>query len=81
MGVTDQAEAERRVEAGAQQFFEGTWLQRPLKALNGIAPVDAAGHAVLRRKLRGVIQFLARTAPPAGRCATTTSTACAASSA
>ena len=49
MGVTDQAEAERRVEAGAQLFFEGTWLQRPLKTLNGIAPIDAAGHAVLRR--------------------------------
>ncbi len=59
MGVTDQAEAERRVEAGARLFFEGTWLQRPLKALNGIAPSDAAGHAVLRRKLRGVVQFLA----------------------
>jgi tetratricopeptide (TPR) repeat protein len=59
MGVTDQAEAERRVEAGAQLFFEGTWLQRPLKTLNGIAPIDAAGHAVLRRKLRGVVQFLA----------------------
>ena len=59
MGVTDQAEAERRVEAGAKQFFEETWLQRPLKALDGIPPIDAAGHAVLRRKLRGVIQFLA----------------------
>jgi tetratricopeptide (TPR) repeat protein len=57
-GVSDQAEAERRIEAFAQQFFEGTWLQRPLKSLNGIAPIDAAGHAVLRRKLRGVIQFL-----------------------
>jgi tetratricopeptide (TPR) repeat protein len=59
MGVTDQAEAERRVEANARQFFEETWLQRPLKALNGIPPIDAAGHAVLRRKVLGVIQFLA----------------------
>jgi hypothetical protein len=58
LGVTDQAEAERRVTAGAQQFFEGPWLQRQLKSLNGIPPVDAAGHAVLRRKLRGVVQFL-----------------------
>jgi tetratricopeptide (TPR) repeat protein len=57
-GVKDQAEAEQRIGAYAQQFFEGPWLQRPLKALGGIAPIDAAGHAVLRRKLRGVIQFL-----------------------
>jgi tetratricopeptide (TPR) repeat protein len=59
VGVKDQAEAERRVETYAQQFFEGPWLQRPLKSLNGIAPIDAAGHTVLRRKLRGVVQFLA----------------------
>jgi tetratricopeptide (TPR) repeat protein len=59
VGVTDQAEAERRVEQGAQRFFEDVWVHRPLKSLNGIAPIDAAGHAVLRRKLRGVIQFLA----------------------
>src|SRR5207253_1210886 len=58
IGVSDQAEAERRIEAAALQFFEGTWLQRPLKSLGGVAPIDAAGHAVLRRKLRGVIQFL-----------------------
>jgi tetratricopeptide (TPR) repeat protein len=58
MGVTDQAEAERRIEAGARQFYEETWIHRPLKALNGTPPIDAAGHAVLRRKLRGVIQFL-----------------------
>jgi tetratricopeptide (TPR) repeat protein len=59
IGVKDQAEAEQRVMAYAQQFYEGPWLQRPLKALGGIAPIDAAGHALLRRKLRGVIQFLA----------------------
>jgi tetratricopeptide (TPR) repeat protein len=58
MGVTDQEEGERRVEAAAQQFFEGPWLQRPLRALGGISPIDAVGHTVLRRKLRGVIQFL-----------------------
>jgi tetratricopeptide (TPR) repeat protein len=59
IGVKDQAEAEQRVRAYAQQFFEGPWLQRPLKALGGVAPIDAAGHTVLRRKLRGVVQFLA----------------------
>jgi len=58
VGLTDQAEAERRIDLAAQQFFEGLWLQRPLRSLGGIAPIDAAGHVVLRRKLRGVIQFL-----------------------
>ncbi len=76
MGVTDQAEAERAASRREPQlFFEGTWLQRPLKTLNGIAPIDAAGHAVLRRQACGVVQFLAD-APRAGR-ALTTSTACA----
>ncbi len=58
VGVQDQAEAGRRVETFAQQFYEGTWLTQPRKSLNGIAPVDAAGHPVLRKKLRGVVQFL-----------------------
>jgi tetratricopeptide (TPR) repeat protein len=49
---------EPRVRARAEQFFEGTWLQRPLRSLNGIPPIDAAGHGVLRKKLRGVVQFL-----------------------
>jgi tetratricopeptide (TPR) repeat protein len=40
------------------RFFEETWIHRPLKALNGISPVDAAGSPVLRKKLRGVIQFI-----------------------
>src|SRR5262249_3678224 len=30
----------------------------PLLSLNRIPPVDAAGHRVLRKKLRGVVQFL-----------------------
>jgi hypothetical protein len=58
VGIEDPAERERRIQAAAQQFFEGTWLQRPLRSLNGIPPIDAAGHPVLRRKLRGVVQFL-----------------------
>ncbi len=56
--IPDPAEAVRRVRVHAEQFFEGTWLQRPLKSLGGVAPLDAAGHAVLRKKLRGVVQFL-----------------------
>jgi tetratricopeptide (TPR) repeat protein len=40
------------------RFFEDTWIHRPLPALDRAPPGDAAGHATLRKKLRGVIQFL-----------------------
>jgi len=58
VGLSDQGEVRRRIDTAAQQFFEGTWLRRPLRSLGGVSPIDAAGHAVLRRKVRGVIQFL-----------------------
>jgi tetratricopeptide (TPR) repeat protein len=58
VGTKDEQEAAARVRESAERFFEGTWIHRPLHALNRIPPVDAAGHPVLRRKLRGVVQFL-----------------------
>ncbi|HLW68104.1 MAG TPA: tetratricopeptide repeat protein [Gemmataceae bacterium] len=42
----------------AQEYFEENWPKRTLKTLNGNTPVDAAGHAVLRRRLLGAILFL-----------------------
>jgi tetratricopeptide (TPR) repeat protein len=62
IGATDQAEATRRILAHAEQYFEETWLQRPLLSLNGVAPRDAALNAALRKKLRGVVQFLQESA-------------------
>jgi tetratricopeptide (TPR) repeat protein len=58
VGHTDQAEAERRVREHMQHYFEETWIHRPLRSLNQVPPIDAAGHGVLRKKLRGVVQFL-----------------------
>jgi tetratricopeptide (TPR) repeat protein len=58
LGATDEADARRRVEAGMSEYFEEKWIHKPLRALGGLPPVDAAGHAVFRKKLRGVIQFL-----------------------
>ena len=58
VGATDQPQAEIRIRAGFERFFEEAWLNRPLKSLGGISPLDAAGHAVLRKKLLGTIQFL-----------------------
>jgi tetratricopeptide (TPR) repeat protein len=58
VGAGDQTVAEARIREHAERFYEETWVHRPLRSLNRIAPVDAAGHRVLRRKLLGVIQFL-----------------------
>jgi tetratricopeptide (TPR) repeat protein len=51
-------EVARRLEEGVEQFFEGVWLHRPLKALGGIPPIDAASHPGYRKKLLGVVAFL-----------------------
>jgi tetratricopeptide (TPR) repeat protein len=50
--------ARKRVQEHIQRHFEETWIHRPRRSLNGIAPVDAVGHPVLRKKLLGVIRFL-----------------------
>jgi tetratricopeptide (TPR) repeat protein len=62
--IADNAEATRRVTEHYQQFFEEKWIHRPLRSLNLIPPIDAAGHANLRKKLLGVVQFLQDCAPP-----------------
>ncbi|MCI0639528.1 MAG: tetratricopeptide repeat protein [Gemmataceae bacterium] len=53
-----ETEIESRFREHLEKFYEETWLHRPLKSLGGVPPIDAAGHAVLKKKLRGVIQFL-----------------------
>jgi tetratricopeptide (TPR) repeat protein len=56
--VTSQEEMQARVREGFEKHFEEEWIHRPLKSLSNISPVDAAGHANLRKKLRGVVQFI-----------------------
>jgi tetratricopeptide (TPR) repeat protein len=56
--LTDE-DVKNRLADGVQQFLEGVWLHRPLKALGGVPPIDAAGHPILRRKLLGVVAFIA----------------------
>src|SRR5262249_30393543 len=52
VGMNSKSEEEeiKSVVEHAGQFFEDTWIHRPLKSLSNIAPVDAAGHAKLRKK-------------------------------
>jgi tetratricopeptide (TPR) repeat protein len=56
VGGTEE-QVREKVLAHFQRYYEETWIHRPRKALAGNAPVDAAGHPTLRKKLRGVIQF------------------------
>ena len=56
--ATSEEENVQRVLDHAAQFYEETWIHRPRKSLNRIAPVDAAGHPRLRRRLLGVIALL-----------------------
>jgi tetratricopeptide (TPR) repeat protein len=51
-------EFEQRLGESFAKYLEETWLHRPLKSLGQVPPIDAAGHPVLRKKLRGVVQFL-----------------------
>jgi tetratricopeptide (TPR) repeat protein len=54
----DEQQAKERVLAHARTYFEEKWVQRPRHSLTGNTPLDAAGHATLRKKLRGVIEFI-----------------------
>ena len=66
-GPMPQEEATKRVAEHAQRYFEETWIHRPLRSLNLVPPIDAAGHTGLRKKLRGVAQFVQECASLGGR--------------
>ena len=51
-------ELAQRMEEYARNWLEETWLQRPLKALSGVSPIDAAGHSTIRKRLPGVVRFI-----------------------
>ncbi len=50
--------AARRVLDHAENYYEEKWIHKPRRSLSGNNPKDAAGFPVLRKKLRGVIQFI-----------------------
>jgi hypothetical protein len=49
---------QERMLEHAGRFYEDTWIHRPSRSLSGIAPVDAVGSPRLRKKVRGMIQFI-----------------------
>jgi tetratricopeptide (TPR) repeat protein len=56
--VVQREDNAERVRKHIESYFEDTWVHRPLHALRGNTPVDAAGSSRLRKDLRGVIRFL-----------------------
>ena len=62
----DEAEGKRRMQEYFQTFMEEKWIHKPLRSLGQVPPVDAAGHGLLRKKLRGIILFLADAAATIG---------------
>ncbi len=51
--------AENKLRDRATHYFEEVWAKKPLKALSGVTPLDAAGSTKLRKRLIGVVKFLA----------------------
>src|SRR5205823_5388364 len=56
--ATDEAEGKRRMQEYFEKYIEEKWVHKPLRSLSQVPPIDAAGHPGLRKKLRGVVQFL-----------------------
>jgi tetratricopeptide (TPR) repeat protein len=54
----DEKSAQEKVRQHVERYYEETWVHKPRKVLAGNTPVDAAGHALLRKKLLGVIRFI-----------------------
>jgi tetratricopeptide (TPR) repeat protein len=53
-----QEEHDRIVREQFAKHFEETWIHQPRKSLGNVAPVDAAGSPLLRRKLLGALSLL-----------------------
>lgn len=43
-----------------RQYFEETWIHRPLRSLDGVSPIDAAQSPRLKKRLEGLIRFRER---------------------
>ena len=58
VGTTDKALIQQKIREQVEFYFEEKWSQRPLHSLDHMAPTNAASQSPLRKKLRGVVQFL-----------------------
>ncbi len=56
--MTEITEAEMKLKAYAEKYFENDWVHRPMKVFGGASPLDAGGSKLLRKRLLGVLKFL-----------------------
>jgi hypothetical protein len=54
----DPEQVDAKMRERAREFFEETWVRRPLKSLGGATPLDAAGHPTAKKRLPGVVRFM-----------------------
>jgi tetratricopeptide (TPR) repeat protein len=54
----DPEAVEQKMKDRSREFFEETWINRRLKALDGTSPLDAAAHPTLKKRLPGLIRFM-----------------------
>ncbi|HEX4608125.1 MAG TPA: tetratricopeptide repeat protein [Urbifossiella sp.] len=57
--TTDVTQAEEKLRGHAKNYFEDVWLHRQLKSLAGNTPLDAVGSSLLRKRVFGVVKFVA----------------------
>ncbi len=57
--TSDVTQAEEKLRAHAKHYFEELWLHRQLKSLAGNSPIDAVGSSLLRKRVFGVVKFVA----------------------
>jgi hypothetical protein len=54
----DLEQVDAKMRERAREFFEETWIRRPLKSLGGNNPLDAAAHPTLKKRLPGLLVFM-----------------------
>jgi tetratricopeptide (TPR) repeat protein len=55
---TEPEQVEAKMRDRAREFFEETWVRRPLKSLGGATPLDAAAQPKLKKRLPGLLLFM-----------------------
>ncbi len=55
-----------QIAEGMARFYEQTWIHQQRRSLEGKTPLEATKDSVLRKKLLGIIQFLAECAEGQG---------------
>jgi len=55
---TEQAEYEKMIAKAFPEYFEGPWLEMPLKSLGGITTKEAIADPAKRNRLDGTLYVL-----------------------